>query len=564
MNGHPAIVLVAGDQRDAVEAEFRSRYDRDYEIHVVDDVTTAHSTVEALAATEAGIALVAAQLELVDGSGIDALRSLHDVAPTAVRILLIGIGDYRSRLDELREALARRDFDTFLGIPRGERDEEFHVAVTELLSEWGASVAAPVVAAVTIVTDTESRQVAELRDVCARMGLQSETHSPDSAVGQQIRALAGDDERYPMVRSTDGRVVSGASAATITEAMFGTPDSIPEGTVADVVVVGSGPAGLAAAMYAASEGLSTVVIESVAVGGQAGTSSMIRNYLGFPRGISGMRLAQRARVQASRFGARMFIGRAAVRIERGPADQPEHHHVHVDGAQLCARAVVIATGVAYRTLGVPALEDLVGTGVHYGAATTVAREMAGRRAVVVGGGNSAGQAAVHLARFARSVTIVVRRDDLAATMSDYLVREIEATSTIEVRTRTQVTDGGGDTALEWLELTDVDSEESRREPADGLFLLLGAEPRCHWLPDELARDERGFLLTGRDVPRDAWVDELPPASLETTIRGVFAVGDVRAGSMKRVASASGEGASVIPLVHAHLDWLRAQEFGPLH
>jgi thioredoxin reductase (NADPH) len=235
--------------------------------------------------------------------------------------------------------------------------------------------------------------------------------------------------------------------------------------------------------------------------------------------------------------------------------------VHVDGVQMCARTVVLATGVTYRRLGVPAIDDLVGAGVHYGAATSMAREMTDLDVYVVGGGNSAGQAAVHLAKFAGSVTMLVRRASLAETMSDYLVREIAATPTISVSTRTAVVDGGGDGRLQYLWTQDLDTGERTKTHADGLFCLLGAEPDCAWLPDGLALDDHGFVLTGRDVPRDLWPDGVPPASLETTLRGVFAVGDVRAGSMKRVASASGEGASVMPLVHAHLALLREQEYG---
>lgn len=238
--------------------------------------------------------------------------------------------------------------------------------------------------------------------------------------------------------------------------------------------------------------------------------------------------------------------------------------MHVGDTVLCARTVVVSTGVAYRSLGVDAVEELVGTGVHYGAATTVAREMAGRTVFVVGGGNSAGQAAVHLARWARSVTILVRRASLGETMSDYLVREIAATSNIAVRARSSVVDGGGAGRLEWIDVRSDDAGAVAREAADGLFLMLGAEPHCSWLPPEVSRDGKGFVLTGRDVPREAWVDDVPPAGLETAVRGIFAVGDVRAGSMKRVAAANGEGASAVPLIHEHLAWVRAQQFTPLH
>lgn len=230
--------------------------------------------------------------------------------------------------------------------------------------------------------------------------------------------------------------------------------------------------------------------------------------------------------------------------------------MHVDGTHLCARTVVIASGVAYRRLESEAINEMIGMGVHYGAATSMAREMQDRDVYVVGGGNSAGQAAVHMAKFARSVTVVVRRGSVAETMSDYLVREVAATPNISVRTRTRVVDGGGAGRLEWIELEDLDEGTSEHVAADGLFCLLGAEPDCDWLPERLVRDDHSFILTGRDVPRERWIDGLPPTSLETAVPGIFAVGDVRSGSMKRVASAAGEGASVLPLVHAHLERLR--------
>ena len=304
-------------------------------------------------------------------------------------------------------------------------------------------------------------------------------------------------------------------------------------------------------MYAASEGLTTVVLEAEAVGGQAGTSSMIRNYIGFPRGISGMRLAQRARSQAIRFGTRFYTGQVVDELRPGVDGDP--HVLCTESGEVRARAVVIASGVAYRKLRVEPIEELVGLGVYYGAAMSAAREMEDQDVYVVGGGNSAGQAAVHLSRFARSVTILVRRPDLAETMSSYLIGEIEYNSRISARTCTSVVDGGGDGGrLEWLCLEDVRTGERTTVPASGLFLLLGAEPHCDWIPPAVSRDERGFVLTGRDVPRDRWVDGLPPENLATTVPGIFAAGDVRSGSMKRVASASGEGASVVPLVHSFL------------
>jgi thioredoxin reductase (NADPH) len=263
-----------------------------------------------------------------------------------------------------------------------------------------------------------------------------------------------------------------------------------------------------------------------------------------------MRLAQRARNQAIRFGTRFFTGWEVGAL--APCEHGDHHVVRTDGGQVHARAVVVATGVAYRKLGIEAVEELVGRGVSYGSALAAAREAEGQDVVVVGGGNSAGQAAIHLARFARSVTILVRRPGLAETMSQYLVAEIGYHPRITVRPCSEIVDGGGAGRLEWLSVRDTRDGTVETVLAEGLFLLLGADPHCDWLPATVARDDRGFVLTGRDVPSEAWHDGLPPESLATTVPGVFAVGDVRAGSMKRVAAASGEGASVVPLVHAWL------------
>ncbi len=263
-----------------------------------------------------------------------------------------------------------------------------------------------------------------------------------------------------------------------------------------------------------------------------------------------MRLAQRARMQALWFGAEFIVGWDVTGLTLADGDAP--HLVHTDGGDVRARAVVIATGAAYRKLNVAGIDALTGSGVFYGSAMTTAREMDRADVVVVGGGNSAGQAALHLAQFARTVTIVIRRDTLQQTMSQYLIDEISAHDRIDVYPSCEVIDGGGAARLEWLELRNAVTGETTRRDCGGLFLLLGAEPRCEWLPTGVTRDTRGFVLTGRDVPPESWTDGLPPESLATSIPGVFAVGDTRAGSMKRVAAASGEGSSVVTLVHAHL------------
>jgi thioredoxin reductase (NADPH) len=321
-----------------------------------------------------------------------------------------------------------------------------------------------------------------------------------------------------------------------------------QGSTFDLAVVGAGPAGLGAAVYGASEGLSTLVLEAEAFGGQAGTSSMIRNYLGFPQGITGRQLGRRAVLQAARFGAALDLARAVTALEVGAP-----HRLRLsDGAVASAHAVIVACGVTYRRLGVPALEELVGAGVFYGAATGDARALAGTDVVVVGAGNSGGQAAVHLARYAAHVTIVARRGALAATMSTYLVNEIENDGRIEVRTHTDLVDGGGDGRLEWLELADRVTGERSRVVAAGLFVFIGAETRTGWLPPAIQCDDHGFVLTGTDVDGTGWPLPRSPFALETSVPGVFAAGDVRANGVKRVAAAAGEGAMSVPMVHRYL------------
>ena len=326
----------------------------------------------------------------------------------------------------------------------------------------------------------------------------------------------------------------------------------------DVAIVGAGPAGLAAAVYAASEGLHTVLIEPEALGGQAGTSSRIRNYLGFARGVSGAELTRRAYEQARVFGAELVFTRRALGVEARGDDRVVRLS---GGTEAIARAVVIATGVSYRRLGVERLERLVGMGVFYGAASSEARAMAGQDVVVVGGGNSAGQAALHLARSAARVTLLVRGRSLAAGMSDYLVKELAVTRNVDVRVGTRVVDGRGEHRLEGVVVEDAGTGAREELDAIALFALIGAEPRTEWLADGLLRDEAGYVRSGGDVPPDRWPPGRPPMLLETSLPGVFVAGDVRHGSVKRVAAAVGEGSMAIGSVHQYLAELAARGAG---
>ena len=545
----PLIVLCAPEHPDVLESEF-GRYLRDYEVRVTRSAEETSQLLTQTRAEGAQVALLVTESRLPDGPVHLTMHAWRGIVPTARRIVTAHWDHFMEDAAPLRPGLATGKYDAFLLMPRGARDEEFHTAVTELLSDWGSTVAAPEVVAAEIVTPTPDTVTAQIRDFLDRMGMPSAVVHPDSDRGSALLAAYDGPRDYPIFSRIGRPPLPVASVRDVASLIYGRPADIEVDTVVDLVVLGAGPAGLATAVYGSSEGLSTVVIEADAIGGQAGTSSMIRNYLGFPRGISGMRLAQRARNQAIRFGTQFFTGWPVTSLEPGADGKP--HVVRTEGGDVQARAVVISTGVEYRRLGIPALEDLVGNGVHYGAAVSAARELEGYDVVVVGGGNSAGQAAIHLARFAHSVTILIRRPDLSATMSDYLIREIGYNDVIRVQPCAQVVDGGGDERLQWITVRDLNTGEETRREIGGLFLLLGAEPGCGWLPEAICRDEHGFVLTGRDIPKHLWVGGTPPANLETSVPGIFAAGDVRGGSMKRVAAASGEGASAVPLVHAYL------------
>ncbi len=547
---NPIIVLVVPEYEDVLREQF-GRYAREYDIRCVGSAAEASELLRTARADGHPVALLVTESQLPDSEMFPAIAQWRSIVPTVRRVVAAHWSRFMLDADPLRPGLATGKYDAYLLMPRGVRDEEFHTAITELLSDWGSTVAAPEVSSAEIIAPAPSVLTYAISDYLDRMGMPSKLVTADSEKAQRLLEGYDGPLTYPIFTRMGRPAVPVTSVRDVASMIYGTPADIDVDKVVDLAVVGAGPAGLAAAVYGSSEGLSTVVIEAEAIGGQAGTSSMIRNYLGFPRGISGMRLAQRARNQAIRFGTRFFTGWPVVALDPQAApDEP--HLLRTEGGDVRARSVVISTGVTYRRLGVPGIEDLVGQGVHYGAAVSAAREIEGYDVIVVGGGNSAGQAAIHLARFARSVTIVVRRRDLAETMSDYLIREMRYNDVIRVAPCTTVVDGGGDSRLQWVTTRDLETGEETRHEVAGLFLLLGADPFCGWLPDSICRDERGFVVTGRDIPKHLWPAGTPPADLETAVPGIFAAGDVRHASMKRVAAASGEGAAVVALVHAYL------------
>jgi thioredoxin reductase (NADPH) len=553
----PLIVAVDADDasRAALTRELDGRYGHDYEIVVEASNDAALAQLRDLAAEARDVVLVLAANQSDGVQVLTATRSLH---PHAKRGLLLGWNENRSRRADINRALARGDADYFVGRPMTVPDERFHRAVTEFLDDWWRVHGPQQFDIVTVVGDARSARTHELSDLLQRHDIPHRLYLTGTEEARAALERAGvAPTGQPVVLVRDAPPLVDPTNVEVADAL-GAQTRSGEG-IYDVAVIGAGPAGLAASVYAGSEGLRTALVERTSMGGQAGTSSMIRNYLGFPRGISGAELASRALSQAILFGTEVVYGADVLGLR---AEGDLRVLELADGTALSARAVVIATGVAYRTLEVPTLEPFQGVGVFYGAAMAEAHNLVGANACVVGGGNSAGQAAMHLAQFADRVTIVVRSDTLAASMSDYLVSSIEHTPNIEVRFDTEVVGGGGDGSLEYVELRDNRTGAVERAPAAGLFVLIGAEPGTEWLPPAIERDAWGYIETGaRCAGANCGTDtdgctprattDRTPLMFETSMPGVFAVGDVRHGSVKRVASAVGEGSVCVRLIHEY-------------
>jgi thioredoxin reductase (NADPH) len=547
----PIFVLVSDDEPrlEALRRDLNRRYQADYQVCVASSAAAALTMMAVLAGAGAEVALIIADEHLADMPAADLLARAHGLHPGAKRILLIDRGNWTGPHPAI-DAMAVGKIDYSLYVPWFPLERNLHPPVSEFLAAWDKS-REPSRVAFRIVGPANSPRAHRLREDLTRMSVPYWYFDAGSDEGRQLlREHQLDGAPLPAVLARDGSALINPSHEDLMVKLgFRTS---PDLHACDVAIVGAGPAGLAAAVYAASEGLSTLVLEPDIPGGQAGTSSLIRNYLGFPHGLSGDDLTDRALNQAWLFGAE-FTSAAA----EGLTVRDGRRVVHAGGAEVEARAVGITTGVSWRRLGVPGLENLIGAGVFYGAAGAEARAMAGQDVYVVGAGNSAGQAAIHLARYAATVTMVVRGADLGATMSSYLVTEISKTGNIRVRLATEVTGGHGQCSLETLTLRDRGSGATDTVPAAALFVMIGAEPRTGWLPDSIGRDEEGFILTGRNLQRAGklpadWPFGRPPLLLETSIPGVFAAGDVRHRSVKRVASAVGEGATAIQLVHEYL------------
>jgi len=544
----PALLAVDADSAlGDIERELRSRYEGDYRVICTSSPDEALATLTRLSDAGEEVALVLVGQGLSEPTGGELFERVRQLHPHARRGLLVAWGEWghRPTAEAIFDSMALGRIDYYVLKPAVSPDELFHQAICSFLLEWTqARRIAP--HTIRVVGEDWAGRAHELRDALQRCAIPHAFYLSGSTEGRSVLAKAGPGAKLPLMILPDGQVLSDP---TNREIAYATGSSIdPERDEFDVVIVGAGPAGLSAAVYGASEGLDTLVVDEGGIGGQATSSSLIRNYLGFPRGISGSRLAQQCYQQAWVFGANFAFMHAVTGLSR----LGDRLLVTLsDDRRVSARAVILATGAAYRRLGVPALEALSGAGVFYTSPATEAHAMAGKDAYIVGGANSAGQAALHLADYARRVTLLVRAESLGAGMSHYLVHELEGTPNVEVRVDTEPVGGGGDGRLQYLELRKCATGEHERVAADGLFVLIGARPRTDWLPEEIARDRQGFLLTGADLADDhRWPLERRPSLLETSMPGIFASGDVRHGSVKRVASAVGEGSIAIQLVHS--------------
>jgi thioredoxin reductase (NADPH) len=549
----PILFLVDDRPRvlEALAADLGRRFGGDHRIVAEGSPGAAVEALEELAGRGEEVALVVAGQRMAELPGVLLLLKAHELHPSAKRVLLVGRRRWTAANPAVR-AMTLGQIDTYLFEPWLPVERFLYLPISQVLADWVPS-RGPSFEGIRIVGPRWGNRAHELRDVLTRMGIPHGWYQADTAAGRRLLEEAGQDgSRLPVVLFHSGQVFVDPSNSELAEALgFGTR---PAAGAYDLVIVGAGPAGLAAAVYAASEGLDTLVLEPQVAGGQAGTSAMIRNYLGFPRGIGGGDLANRALEQAWLFGANLVLAQRATGLR---ADGDRRLVRLSDGSEVAAAAVVVASGMSWRRLGVPELEALVGAGVFYGAAGAEARALEGQDVFVVGGGNSAGQAALHLARHAASVTLLVRGPDLAKSMSDYLIQEIEQAPNVTVRLSTQVVGGLGRHRLEGLVLRHRDAGTTEEVPAAALFVMIGGEPRTEWLAG-VERDDRGYVLTGHDLlgpdgPPAGWPLPRPPLLLETSIPGVFAAGDVRQRSVKRVASAVGEGAVAVQLVHQYLD-----------
>jgi len=553
----PVVITVDDDPEvlRAIDRDLRQRYADRYRVIRSDSGAAALAALRQLVARDEPVALLLVDQRMPQMSGVDLLEEARTLYPDARRVLLTAYADTTAAI----RAINHVKLDHYLLKPWDPPEEQLYPVLDGLLEDWQAGYRPPF-EGIRVIGNRWSPRSHEMRNFLARNQVPFQWIDVESAEGRRLapdaRARDLDGQVLPVVLFPDGSRLDAPATGVIAEKIgLRTRAQRP---FYDLAVVGAGPAGLAAAVYGASEGLTVAIVEREAPGGQAGESSRIENYLGFPSGLSGGDLARRAVAQATRFGAEILTPQEACALR---LEGPYRMVALGDGTEIACHALLIATGVSYRQLDVPGVAALTGAGIYYGAATTEALSCRDEDVYIVGGANSAGQAAVYFARYARTVTILAR-SPLAKSMSQYLIDQIGQTPNIVVREQAQVVAAEGADHLDRITIADTETGERQTVPAASLFIFIGAMPRTDWLGDAVDRDRQGFILAGPDLPRDSqgrprgWPLDRDPFLLETRVPGVFVAGDVRAGSVKRVASGVGEGSIAISFVHQYLSQFR--------
>ena len=547
------VLLAVDDDPDvlrAVERDLRKRYSDRYRVMSADSGPAALSILTRLAQRAEPVALLIADHRMPRMNGIEFLTAAIREFPDVRRVLLTAYADTEAAIGAINVV----KLDHYLLKPWDPPDRNLYPVLDDLLDQWSASYHPPF-EGIRVIGTRWSRRCYEVREFLARYQIPYQwldIESSDSDVRKTLASLGDGHAKFPVVHCPDGTTLVDPSPADLADRVG--LRTRPQTDFFDVIIVGGGPAGLAAAVYGASEGLKTVIVEREAPGGQAGLSSRIENYLGFPSGLSGNDLARRGVAQARRFGAEILAPQEVLKIR---ADGPYRIITLANGCELSSHAIIISTGVQWRKLDIPGIERLHGAGVYYGAGSTEAISCRNEDVYIVGGANSAGQAAMNFARYAKNVVMLVRGPSLGATMSQYLINDIAQTRNIRVEYGTQVVAVHGEEKLEGLSISCGNTGSIDRVSASSVFVFIGAAPGTDWLDGFVERDQRGFVLTGPDLPRDGkrprgWTADREPFLLETSVAGVFAVGDVRHGSIKRVASSVGEGSIAIQFVHNYL------------
>jgi thioredoxin reductase (NADPH) len=542
------VILAVDDEPEVIQAvqrDLRARYSNDYRVVWAGGGQEAIDTLRTLALQDTPVALMLVDQRMPSVTGIDVLRETLEIHPNAKRALLTAYADTEAAIQAINEV----GLDHYIMKPWDPPEDKLYPILDDLLEDWMAGYR-PRFDGIRVIGQQWSRTAHDLKAFLARnqipyRSMDIETDPQAWVLTEEAGATMAD---LPVVLFGDGPPIFNPSTAQIADRVGLKTHATSEAY--DVVIIGGGPAGLAAAVYGASEGLGTLLIESEAPGGQAGQSSLIENYLGFPKGLSGNDLARRASAQAERLGAEILVPGTVSKLTR----RDPFTIVHLeDGSTVTCKALVIATGVSYRKLTAEGLDPLIGAGVYYGTSNIEAVNHRDQPMFVVGGGNSAGQAALFLSQYTDSVTILIRDDDLTPTMSRYLIDNLEANPAVQVRPHAQVVSADGDTHLETLVLRDRQTHEEEKVEAGAVFIFIGQTAHTEWLEGLVQLDDRGFILTGEDLgPLKGWNVERDPLPLESSMPGIFAAGDVRHGSIKRVAGAVGEGATAIRFVHTHL------------